>query len=103
MDEAVSTTSVRNDIWQLALGRKITGDVMVITSHTLQVMALRLVRIKYNHCLLEYMSYSLNGAHLICIASYNNKAICFAKRGIRHERSGQIHIRSLLLELLNRN
>ena len=55
MDETVSTTSVRNDVWQLALRRKLAGDVMVITSHALQMMALRLVRVKYNYGLLAIL------------------------------------------------
>ncbi len=73
MDKSVAAFSVWDDIWQLALRRKIAGNVFVVTRGNLQMLTLCSMWIEHNNSLLEYLTRNLNRTNLIGIPCDNKK------------------------------
>ena len=100
MDRAAMRSN-RNHFRQLALRRKVAGDVRVVGSRSLKMVGHGFAWIEYKHRFPKFAAERLNCPCLIGIACYQNKAVGIRAHGIDECCDSKVYVRTLLFKLYN--
>ena len=98
MDEAVATLSVWDCVGELALRRKIAGNVAVIRSIVVKPRC-AFPWIEYDDGFLEVLADNAHGRDEVCIPAHKNEYVRFDVESIKEHGGGDVHVRALLFEL----
>ena len=88
-----------NHFRQLALRRKVAGDVRVVGSRSLKMVGHGFAWIEYKHRFPKFAAERLNRPSLIGIAGYQNKAFGIGAHGIDKGGNSKVYVRTFLLKL----
>ena len=92
MNEAISAFSIRNGVGQLALRRKVAGDVLIVRGSHLQVDTETFMRIKNTNSFSELAANGIYCAHLICVSCKKEETVGHVQEGVKHDGNGEIDI-----------